>query len=81
MPKGKGNKPLLDQSVKDQATLKRWYLSSIDELAQEGGVGVVSIEGMSWSEIDFLRDLPIAEAKVANFVTAPEQSGLISNAI
>ena len=49
-------------ALKDQSTLKRWYLSIIDELAQEGGVGLVSIEGMAWSEIDFLRDLPIAEA-------------------
>jgi len=30
-------------ALSDQATLKRWYLTIIDELAREGGVGVVSI--------------------------------------
>jgi choline kinase len=59
-------------ALKDQATLKRWYLSIIDELAREGGVGVVSIAGLTWSEIDFPRDLPIAESKVARYLGAPE---------
>lgn len=57
----------------EPATLNRWYLSIIDSLAQEGHVGVVSIEGMSWSEIDFLRDLPIAERKVARFLGSREE--------
>jgi len=55
-------------ALSDQETLKRWYLSIIHELAQERCVGVVSIEGMAWSEIDFLRDMPIAEAKIAHFL-------------
>jgi hypothetical protein len=57
-------------ALNDQETLKRWYLSIIDGLARQGGVGVVSIEGMAWSEIDFLRDLPIAESKVSHFLGA-----------
>jgi choline kinase len=63
-------------ALKDQATLKRWYLSIVDELAREGGVGVVSINGLSWSEIDFPRDLPIAESKVARFIGAPETAAM-----
>jgi choline kinase len=59
-------------ALKDQATLKRWYLSIVDELAREGGVGVVSIEGLSWSEIDFPRDMPIAESKVVRYMGVPE---------
>lgn len=51
----------------DLATLKRWYLSIIHELAQAGGVGTVSIEGLPWTEIDFPRDLPIAESRVTDF--------------
>lgn len=62
----------MDRALRDEATLRRWYLSIIDGLAQEGGVGVVSIEGLAWSEVDFLRDLPIAERKVARFFGAPE---------
>jgi len=63
-------------ALKDQETLKRWYLSIIDGLAREGGVGVVSIEGMAWSEIDFLRDLPIAESKVTHFLGSREAAAL-----
>ena len=64
----------------DPATLNRWYLSIIDGLARAGGVGVVSIAGLSWSEIDFLRDLPIAESKVARFMSAGE-TGAMSSAM
>ncbi len=65
-------------ALNDQATLKRWYLSIIDELAREGGVGVVSIEGLTWSEIDFPRDLPIAESKVARYLGVPETAVMSS---
>ncbi len=65
-------------ALKDQATLKRWYLSIIDELAREGGVGAVSIEGLAWSEIDFLRDLPIAESKSARFLGVSETAAISS---
>ena len=58
-----------------------WYLSIIDELAQAGGVGLVSIEGMAWSEIDFLRDLPIAEEKVARFAVAAEAPAIATSAM
>jgi len=63
-------------ALNDQATLKRWYLSIIDELAREGGVGVVSIEGLTWSEIDFPRDLPIAESKVARYLGVPGKAAM-----
>jgi choline kinase len=59
-------------ALNDQATLKRWYLSIIHELASEGGVGLVSIEGLTWSEIDFPRDMPIAESKVERFMGVPQ---------
>ena len=65
-------------ALNEQATLKRWYLSIIDELAREGGVGVVSIEGLTWSEIDFPRDLPIAESKVARYLGVPETAAMSS---
>ncbi|HUF86564.1 MAG TPA: phosphocholine cytidylyltransferase family protein [Thermohalobaculum sp.] len=65
----------------DPAMLERWYLSIVDGLARQGGVGVVSIEGMSWSEIDFLRDLPIAESKVARFLGSSADTGVLSGAM
>jgi hypothetical protein len=65
-------------ALQHEETLKRWYLSIIDELAREGGVGIVSINGLTWSEIDFPRDLPIAESKVARFMGAPEAAAMSS---
>lgn len=39
-----------------------WYLSVIDALARKGGVGVTRVDGLSWAELDFPRDLRAAEA-------------------
>ncbi len=44
--------------------LKRWYLSAIDELAQAGMVGISSIHGLSWCEVDDPVDLAYAETVV-----------------
>jgi len=44
--------------------LKRWYLSAIDELAQAGLVGISSIHGLSWCEVDDPIDLAYAETVV-----------------
>lgn len=44
--------------------LKRWYLSAIDELAQAGVVGISSIHGLSWCEVDDPVDLAYAETVV-----------------
>jgi choline kinase len=44
--------------------LKRWYLSAIDELAQAGAVGISSIHGLSWCEVDDPVDLAYAETVV-----------------
>lgn len=57
----------LDQALRDQAALSRWYLSVIDALADEGCVGTVSIQGLPWAEVDFPHDLPIAAQRVAAF--------------
>lgn len=59
----------------DQAALKRWYLSIIDQIAQTGAVGVVEIAGLPWTEIDFPRDLPIAESRVTHFDWSGAQTG------
>ena len=62
----------LERLLRDETNLSRWYLSVIDEMAREGGVGVVSIEGLAWTEIDFPRDLPIAEGLANRFLGRPE---------
>ena len=63
-------------ALNDQATLKLWYLSIIDQLAREGDVGVVSIEGLTWSEVDYPRDLPVAESKAERYLGLPEKAAM-----
>jgi len=51
--------------------LKRWYLSAIDELAQTGVVGVSSIHGLSWCEVDDPVDLAHAVQVVKTWPVRP----------
>lgn len=51
--------------------LNRWYLSAIDELARAGVVGISSIHGLSWCEVDDPVDLAYAETVVK---TWPERA-------
>src|SRR5690606_30914334 len=54
--------------IRQPTGLKSWFLSVIDRPAQnEGIVGVVSIEGMEWGEIDFPPDLRRAEELTARW--------------
>ena len=47
--------------------LARWYLSAIDEMAVEGMVGISSIQGYNWCEVDDLVDFAHAEYAVASW--------------
>ena len=44
--------------------LERWYLSAIDELAIAGLVGICSIQGHDWCEVDDIADFKHAENAV-----------------
>lgn len=44
--------------------LARWYLSAIDEMAVEGLVGISSIHGLGWCEVDDLADFTHARKAV-----------------
>ena len=46
----------------NQETLAKWYLSVIDQLAKDGNVGICSIHGLDWTEVDFVHDLEAAQA-------------------
>ena len=59
----------LEQRVRQPQSLKQWYLSLIDELAQQGHVSTVSIKGLTWAEIDNPEDLHHAETLLKPFVT------------
>ena len=51
----------LEQRIRQPESLKQWYLSLIDNLAQQGHVSIFSIKGLTWAEIDDLSDLEHAE--------------------
>jgi choline kinase len=61
----------LERALQRPEALKRWYLSVIDELAQEGHVSVVSIQGLQWVEIDRAEDLDRARVLTARWRHCP----------
>jgi choline kinase len=60
----------VESAMRRPEGLKSWFLSVIDALSQTGEVGVVSIEGLRWAEIDFLSDLRAAESVVRHWEAA-----------
>ncbi|GJL61378.1 MAG: nucleotidyltransferase [Nitrospirales bacterium] len=54
----------VEQALRRPESLKKWYLSIIDELAQEGLVWTSAIRGMKWGEIDNSSDLDQAHKLV-----------------
>lgn len=51
----------LDRVIRSEDGLKRWYLSVINELASHATISAADIRGQEWCEIDFPKDLPVAE--------------------
>lgn len=50
---------VVQQIMRTPEGLKRWYLSVINQIAQDNDVvSVQSIEGLGWAEMDFPEDLP-----------------------
>jgi choline kinase len=48
----------IERLMRSEEGLKRWYLSAIDGIARyQSNVGVRSIKGLEWSELDFPADL------------------------
>ncbi|MFD1331536.1 NTP transferase domain-containing protein [Methylopila musalis] len=48
----------IERLLRNEDGLKRWYLSAIDGIARyHGNVGVRSIQGLDWGELDFPADL------------------------
>ena len=48
---------MLEQMLRAPQGVNSWYLRAIDVLAGQGHVGVVSIQGLTWGEVDFPHDL------------------------
>ncbi|WP_020179634.1 phosphocholine cytidylyltransferase family protein [Methylopila sp. M107] len=60
----------IERLLRNEEGLKRWYLSAIDGIARyhQGEVGVRSIEGLDWSELDFPADLDRGIAMTEDWV-------------
>ncbi len=57
----------LEKAMADTKSVRRWYLSIIDEIAQERTVLTCSIKGLAWCEVDYPADLKQAVRVVAAF--------------
>ena len=58
----------IERRIREPESLKQWYLSLIDELATQGRVSTVSINGSTWAEIDNPEDLQQAETLLKPFI-------------
>ncbi len=55
----------LDEAVHDPGSRKKWYLSVIDAIAANNPVMTCSVTGLKWCEIDYPKDLKLAEPVVS----------------
>lgn len=62
----------LDRRLRLEGGLRCWYLSVVDELAGDGVVGVASIHGRQWAEVDFPMDVARAEALARGWLGAEQ---------
>ena len=61
--------------VRQPGGVSRWYLSAVDNLAARQVVGVVSIAGLGWTEVDYPADLPRAEMLAGRWAVAEAEHG------
>jgi choline kinase len=54
----------LEAAVRETTSRRKYYLSVVGELAARGHVQTTAVDRLSWTEIDFPRDLEIARALV-----------------
>ncbi|WP_421738152.1 NTP transferase domain-containing protein [Caulobacter sp.] len=60
---------IVEAALRTPEGLKRWYLSVINQIAQEHDVvRVQSIQGLDWAEMDFPEDLPRNRELAASWV-------------
>jgi choline kinase len=57
----------LENALADTGSVRRWYLSVIDDIAQERTVQTCSIRGLAWCEVDYPADLKLAARVVKTF--------------
>lgn len=55
----------LERALHEPGALRRWYLSVVNDLAQDHAIETCSIQGLWWQEIDAAADLERARAAAA----------------
>jgi choline kinase len=68
----------IEQTMREPESLKRWYLSVVNEIAQETTVDTVSIRGFWWREIDEPTDLEEARR---SFPSRPDKAAARLSAV
>ena len=61
----------VEQSMLNQEALQKWYLSVIDELAQNNLVSTCSVHGKDWVELDYAQDLEQAQELIEKWQQLP----------
>jgi choline kinase len=70
---GEAFRAAVDAALRRPEGLKQWYLSVIDRLAKTAGqVAVMSIEGLSWGEMDFPADVKRNEKMTFGWMRAAD---------
>jgi choline kinase len=63
----------VEEALRRPEGLKQWYLSVVDRLARSAGqVGVMSIEGLAWGEMDFPADVKRNERMTRAWLNQPD---------
>ena len=70
----------LDAVVSRPDADRLWYLSAVTAMAAEGLVRTAPIDGLEWAEIDYPKDLRIAEQLVSGWSTVDEKLAFRSTA-
>lgn len=65
----------IERLMSSPGGLAQWYLSAIDELATVGIVGISSIQGYDWCEVDDLADLAHAGKEVIHWEKQTKKPG------
>lgn len=66
----------IERTMRQPQALKQWYLSLIDELANEGVVWTQTIPGSGWTEVDCPADLQRASTPGAPWLTVADQRSM-----
>ena len=61
----------LEATIRAPGALQAWYLSVVNEIAQDAAVDTVSVRGMWWREIDSPEDLE----EVRRSLSRPAEAG------